>query len=209
MGGEDWEMWLDFLASEKLLAPGVTTVAYSYLGPKLTYAVYKEGTIGKAKEHLKMTADKLNQKLKALNGQAVVSVNKAVVTQASAAIPVVPLYISLLFKIMKEKGLHEGCIEQAYRLLKDNLYSSHSPARDAEGYIRIDDLEMRDDVQQEVAKRWPILTSENISQLTDVEGYCDDFYCLFGFNFSEVNYDAEVNPVVGIPSISEQIKNPQ
>lgn len=201
MGGEDWEMWVDFLAKENLLADGVVTVAYSYLGPQLTHDVYKDGTIGKAKEHLKATADKLNLKLKAQHGMAVVSINKAVVTQASAAIPVVPLYISILFKIMKEKGIHEGCIEQVYRLLKDSLYSSHSPARDAEGYIRIDELEMREDVQKEVAALWPLITTENLSQLTDVKGYCDDFYRLFGFNLSGVNYDADVDPVVKIESI--------
>ncbi|RDI44568.1 enoyl-ACP reductase FabV [Aquicella lusitana] len=202
MGGEDWEMWIDFLAKEKLLAEGVKTVAYSYLGPELTHAIYKEGTIGKAKEHLKMTADKLSQKLKNLQGEAVVSVDKAVVTQASAAIPVVPLYISLLFKIMKEKGTHEGCIEQIYRLFKDHLYASHPPARDAEGYIRIDDLEMDPEVQQQIAELWPRITTENLAQLTDVKGYCDDFYRLFGFNLEGVDYNAEVDPVVKIGSIN-------
>ena len=202
MGGDDWEMWIDFLAKEKLLADGFTTVAYSYIGPTLTHAIYKDGTIGKAKEHLKMTADKLNQKLSALHGQAVVSVDKAVVTQASAAIPVVPLYISLLFKIMKEKGTHEGCIEQIYRLFKDHLYSSHPPARDNEGHIRIDNFEMEADVQQKIAELWPQITTENLSQLTDVEGYRNDFYQLFGFNLDGVNYDTDVDPVVKIESIS-------
>lgn len=205
MGGEDWEMWIDYLAKQNLLADGVITVAYSYLGPVLTHAIYKEGTIGKAKEHLKLTADNLNQKLKALHGQAVVSVDKAVVTQASAAIPVVPLYISILFKVMKEKGTHEGCIEQICRLLRDHLYSSSPPSRDAEGYIRVDDLEMQPDVQQKVMDIWPTVTSENITQLTDVNGYRDEFYRLFGFNLAGVDYEADVNPVVAIPSIpSEQ-----
>src|SRR5207249_4161583 len=120
MGGEDWEMWIDYLAQRNLLAKGIQTVAYSYIGPKLTFDLYKEGTIGHAKTHLKQTADNLTEKLKSLHGQAVVSVDKAVVTQSSAAIPVVPLYISILFKIMKEKGTHEGCIEQIYRLFKDH-----------------------------------------------------------------------------------------
>ncbi len=202
MGGEDWDMWIKFLANENLLADGVITVAYSYLGPELTHAIYKDGTIGKAKEHLKTTADELNQYLKNLHGQAVVSVNKAVVTQASAAIPVVPLYISLLFKIMKEKGTHEGCIEQIYRLFKDYLYALHPKARDQDGYIRLDDLEMQEDVQQRIAALWPMITTENLEQLTDIQGYRDDFYRLFGFNIDSVNYDAEVNPAVAIPSIS-------
>lgn len=204
MGGEDWQMWIDFLAQEKLLADGIITVAYSYIGPGLTNAVYKDGTIGQAKEHLKQTADSLTQSLKALHGQALISVNKAVVTQASAAIPVVPLYISLLFKIMKEKGTHEGCIEQIYRLFKDYLYASHPKALDEQGYIRIDDLEMDEAVQQLISERWPQVTSENLMQLTDVEGYRNDFYRLFGFHFDGVNYEAESDPVVAIESIPSQ-----
>lgn len=201
MGGDDWERWIDYLAKENLLAEGITTVAYSYIGPELTHAVYRDGTIGKAKEHLKATADKLNQQLKSLHGGAVVSVDKAVVTQASAAIPVVPLYISILFKIMKENGTHEGCIEQIYRLLDEHLYSDHPKARDAEGYIRIDDREMAPDVQQKVMEIWPIVTSDNLAEMTDVRGYCDEFYRLFGFNVDGINYDAEVNANVKIPSI--------
>jgi len=201
MGGEDWEMWIDYLARENLLADGVMTVAYSYIGPELTHAIYKDGTIGKAKEDLKATADKLDRKLKALHGQAIISVDKAVVTQASAAIPVVPLYISILFKIMKERGIHEGCIEQIQRLMHDHLYSAHPPARDAEGYIRLDDLEMQKEVQQKVMEVWPTITSENLFEKTDVKGYCDEFYRLFGFNVKGINYDAEVNPFVKIPSI--------
>lgn len=202
MGGEDWEMWIDFLAKQNLLANGVVTVAYSYLGPELTHAIYKNGTIGKAKDDLRVTSDKLNQKLKSLlNGQAVISVDKAVVTQASAAIPVVPLYISLLFKIMKEKGTHEGCIEQIYRLFHDYLYSAHPKQRDAEGYIRIDDLEMQKDVQQKIAELWPQITSDNLASLTDIKGYRDDFYRLFGFNLPGVDYSADVNPMVKIDSI--------
>lgn len=203
MGGEDWEMWIEFLKKENLLADGVTTVAYSYIGPMLTHAIYRDGTIGKAKEHLKATADKLNQTLKPLHGQAVISVDKAVVTQASAAIPVVPLYISILFKVMKEKGLHEGCIEQIDRLFREHLYAAQPVPRDAEGFIRIDDLEMRADVQDAVAAIWPKVTSENLNELTDVQGYCDDFYRLFGFKMAGVDYDAEVNPIVNIESLSK------
>ena len=201
MGGEDWEMWINFLAKENVLAKGVKTIAFSYIGPELTYAIYKDGTIGKAKEDLKKTADKLNQTLGALQGQAAVSVDKAVVTQASAAIPVVPLYIALLFKIMKEKGTHEGCIEQMYRLFKDRLYGTSGNGRDAEGYIRVDELEMQPDVQQAIATLWPRVTTENLFELTDVKGYCNDFYQLFGFNVDGINYDADVDPNVKIESI--------
>lgn len=204
MGGEDWSMWVDYLAQQKVLAKGFKTVAYSYIGPALTHAIYKCGTIGKAKDHLKKTADSLNQKLKVINGEAIVSVNKAVVTQASAAIPVVPLYISLLFRVMKQKGLHEGCIEQTYRLFKGPLYGSKSGLVDSEGYVRLDDKEMQEDVQKQVAELWPLVSSENLTQLTDIEGYRDDFYRLFGFNFADVDYDADVNPVVKIESIENK-----
>jgi enoyl-[acyl-carrier protein] reductase/trans-2-enoyl-CoA reductase (NAD+) len=203
MGGEDWEMWMDMLASENLLAPGFITVAYSYLGPVLTHPVYMHGTIGKAKEHLKATADKLTKKFSELQGEAIVSVDKAVVTQASAAIPVVPLYISILFKLMKEKGTHEGCIEQMDKLLRQYLYADNPPARDKEGFIRLDDLEMQADIQSKIEEIWPQVTSENVKQLADVQGYCDDFYRLFGFNIQGVNYEADVDPVVKIPSISD------
>lgn len=201
MGGEDWEMWIDYLAKENLLADGVKTVAYTYIGPELTHAIYKNGTIGKAKEHLKATSDKLAQKLKSLHGDAVVSVDKAVVTQASAAIPVVPLYISLLFKIMKAKGAHEGCIEQIDRLFREHLYAATAKPRDAEGYIRIDDWEMQDDVQTKIAELWPQVTTENLQQLTDIDGYREDFYRLFGFHFDGIDYDADVDPQVSIESI--------
>ncbi len=200
MGGEDWEMWIDFLAKENLLADGVKTVAYSYIGPELTYPIYKEGTIGHAKNDLRHSAEKIEQQLKNLHGHALIAVNKAVVTQASAAIPVVPLYISLLFKIMKEKGTHEGCIEQMDRLFRDHLYGTQS-VRDAEGYIRMDDLEMDDSVQQMIAERWPQITTENLSQLTDIEGYREEFYRLFGFHMDHVDYDADVDPNVKIESV--------
>ncbi len=205
MGGEDWEMWIDFLAKENLLADGVITVGYSYIGPKLTYPIYKEGTIGKAKEHLLATANKLNQKLKSKQGQAVISVNKALVTQASAAIPVVPLYISLLYKLMKEKGTHEGCIEQIYRLFTCFLYSENLSPRDEQGQIRIDEFEQQNDIQQKISELWPQITTENLEQLTDIKGYRDEFYRLFGFHAEAVTYDADVNQYVGIESLSETI----
>lgn len=201
MGGEDWERWIDWLLAEKLLAPEAKTVAYSYLGPKLTHAIYKDGTIGAAKEDLKQTADRLNEKLKSINGEALISVDKAVVTQASAAIPVVPLYIALLFKIMKKNGTHEGCIEQIYRLFTQYLYTQHPKPRDIEGYVRLDDLEMADEVQQAIAELWPQVNTENINELADIVGYRDEFYRLFGFNMPNVDYNADVNPVVKINSI--------
>lgn len=201
MGGEDWEMWIDFLAKENLLADGITTVAFSYIGPELTYPIYKEGTIGKAKDHLKMTADKLNKKLKSLHGHALVSVNKALVTQASAAIPVVPLYISLLYKTMKESGTHEGCIEQIYRLFKD--YLSHIEKHPENEFIRLDDREMKKEIQNKVSELWSKVSTENLSDISDVEGYRNEFYRLFGFNLSGVNYEKEVSPIVKIDSIKE------
>lgn len=203
MGGEDWEMWIDTLASQNLLAPGCKTVAYSYLGPDITHDIYKSGTIGRAKEHLKATADKLNQKLAAVNGEAMVSVDKAVVTQASAAIPVVPLYIAILFKLMKEQGTHEGCIEQMVRLFKDNLYAAKPAARDSEGFIRLDDLEMNADLQRQIKEIWPTVNTENVRETTDIHGYCEEFYRLFGFHMKGVDYNAETNPVVKIPSLTE------
>jgi enoyl-[acyl-carrier protein] reductase/trans-2-enoyl-CoA reductase (NAD+) len=204
MGGEDWQMWIDCLAQQNLLANGVKTVAYSYVGPQLTHAIYKEGTIGKAKEDLHRTAKQLSSQLKNINGQALVSVNKAVVTQASAAIPVVPLYISILFKIMKEKGIHEGCIEQIYRLFHDYLYTSHTKENacyDEEGYIRLDNFEMQKDVQDKITDLWPKINTENLSTLTDIKGYREDFYRLFGFDCDGINYETEVDPKVNIESI--------
>jgi enoyl-[acyl-carrier protein] reductase/trans-2-enoyl-CoA reductase (NAD+) len=201
MGGEDWEMWINFLEKENLLADGATTVAYSYIGPEVTYPVYKEGTIGRAKEHLRITADKLDQRLKALHGRALLSVNKVVVTQASAAIPVVPLYISLAFKMMKEQGTHEDCIQQIYRLYKNNLYSSQGLTCDEQGQIRLDDLEMQNDIQQKIAAAWPQVTTENLMELTDIDGYRNEFHRLFGFNIEGIDYDADINPNVKIASI--------
>lgn len=202
MGGDDWERWIDFLMKENLLAPKAITVAYTYLGPALTHAIYMNGTIGRAKADLKATSDRLHTKLAAaLGGQAVISVDKAVVTQASAAIPVVPLYIAILFKLMKQQGTHEGCIEQIDRLFREHLYTAHPKARDAEGYIRVDDLEMKPELQKAIEVLWPQVTTENLMTLTDVQGYCDDFYRLFGFNLAGVDYEQPVNPVVMIPSL--------
>jgi len=202
MGGEDWQMWVDYLAQENLLAEGVVTLAYSYIGPDLTHAIYKNGTIGKAKDHLKLTADELDRKLKKLNGHAMISVNKALVTQASAAIPVVPLYISLLYKLMKEQGTHEGCIEQMYRLFKDFLCTQNPLPRDDEGYIRIDDREMQQEIQKKIAELWPLVTTENLMQLADIKGYREEFYHLFGFHREAIDYEADIDPRVKIESIN-------
>lgn len=203
MGGDDWTMWMDALADAGVLAPNVQTVAYSYIGPELTYPVYKNGTIGRAKEHLEQTAKELTEKLKPLNGKAIVSVNKAVVTQASAAIPVVPLYISLLFKIMKEKNIHEGCIEQAWRLFHDYLCAEQPKALDEAGRIRLDDLEMRDDVQAEVSRNWDKLDSSNILELSDLVGYRQEFHHLFGFGFPSIQYEDDIDVNVPILSIKD------
>ncbi len=199
MGGEDWKMWMDALKAENLLSEGATTVAYSYIGPSLTEAVYRKGTIGAAKDDLEATAFTISDDLKSIGGKAYVSVNKALVTQASSAIPVIPLYISLLYKIMKEKGIHEGCIEQIQRLYSERLFGGDLDL-DAKGRIRIDDWEMRDDVQAEVSKLWETASSENLPEIGDLKGYSDDFYNLFGFKVEGVDYDKDVNEMVEIPS---------
>nr|WP_315217853.1 enoyl-ACP reductase FabV [uncultured Flavobacterium sp.] len=202
MGGEDWAMWIDALKAENLLAPGVKTVAYSYIGPSLTEAVYRKGTIGRAKDHLEASAFSISDSLKSIDGQAFVSVNKALVTQASSAIPVIPLYISLLYKIMKEEGIHEGCIEQIQRLYQDRLYTGNPIPTDDKGRIRIDDWEMRDDVQEKVATLWKQATTESLPEIGDLEGYRKDFLNLFGFDFEGVDYKADADEMVDIPSIA-------
>jgi len=200
MGGEDWKMWMDALQSENLLAEGATTVAYSYIGPEVTKPVYRNGTIGAAKDHLEATAFTISDDLKSIGGKAYVSVNKALVTQASSAIPVIPLYISLLYKVMKAKGIHEGCIEQIQRLYSERLFGGNL-ALDNKGRVRIDDWEMREDVQAEVNELWKTATTENLSEIGDLEGYSNDFYNLFGFKVSGIDYTADVNEVVNVPSI--------
>lgn len=202
MGGEDWAMWIDALKSEGLLAEGASTVAYSYIGPKLTEPVYRKGTIGRAKDHLEATAFEITDSLKDINGKAFVSVNKALVTQASSAIPVIPLYISLLYKIMKEEGIHEGCIEQIQRLYSERLYTANGEIPvDEVGRIRIDDWEMREDVQAKVAALWEVATTENLSEIGDLAGYKTDFLNLFGFGFEGVDYTADVNEVVEVSGL--------
>lgn len=206
MGGEDWQMWMQALLDAGVLAKGAMTVAYSYIGPQLTYPIYREGTIGKAKNHLEATAKQLNTTLASIDGQAFVSVNKALVTQASAAIPVVPLYISLLYKVMKEKNLHEGCIEQIWRMFKDRLYTANTQVPvDAQGLIRLDDYEMKPDVQAEVASLWEKVNTDNILSLSDLAGYRQEFHRLFGFDIAGVDYAAECEPDVAIESLHETV----
>ncbi|MDB4662739.1 trans-2-enoyl-CoA reductase family protein [Verrucomicrobiales bacterium] len=200
MGGEDWELWMNALAEADVLADGVKTVAYSYIGPELTFPIYTNGTIGKAKEHVEESAARLNEKFG--DGTAVVSVNKALVTQASSAIPVVPLYISLLYKVMKEAGNHEGCIEQIQRLFSDHLASANGPTIDEKGRIRIDDWEMSEAVQKLVHEKWAEVNTENLSQISDFSGYRDEFLKLFGFGAQGVDYSAEVNQEKPIISVS-------
>jgi enoyl-[acyl-carrier protein] reductase/trans-2-enoyl-CoA reductase (NAD+) len=201
MGGDDWMMWMDAMKKENLLAPNAMTIAYSYIGPGLTEAVYRKGTIGRAKDHLEATAFRITDKFKDSGLKAYVSVNKALVTQASSAIPVIPLYISLLYKIMKKEGIHEGCIEQIHRLFKDRLFTGKSIPTDNQGRIRIDDWEMRKDVQDKVAGLWAQATTETLPAIGDLEGYRTDFYNLFGFKVDGIDYTQDVNEIVAIPGL--------
>ncbi|MDR2662445.1 MAG: trans-2-enoyl-CoA reductase family protein [Treponema sp.] len=196
MGGEDWELWIEALGREGLLSPETRTLAYTYIGPELSWAIYKNGTIGRAKQDLERAAAAINKK----GVHAWISVNKALVTRASAVIPIIPFYVSTLFKVMKEKGIHEGCIEQILRLYGERLYTAgaaQDPAQvpvDGEGRIRMDDWEMREDVQKEVLDRMARATPENINDLSDVAGFRHDFLEAHGFDVDGINYDADVDP---------------
>ena len=202
MGGEDWKFWIEDLKNAGVLADGVKTVAYSYIGPELTFPIYRNGTIGQAKNDLEKTVTVLNDLLKDLHGVSYVSVNKALVTQSSSAIPVVPLYISLLYKVMKEKGTHEGTIEQMQRLFADRLYTENGEVPlDANGRIRIDDWEMAEDVQAEVAKYWDKVTTETLAEISDIDGYRKEFFNLFGFELEGVDYEKDTDENVKVPSI--------
>lgn len=200
MGGEDWQLWIKALLDAGVLDKGTTTLAYSYIGPDITHAIYTDGTIGLAKKDLEKTSNKITEMLGQIGGRAFVSVNKAVVTQASSAIPAVPLYTSILFKIMKQKGIHEDCIAQMYRMLSEKLYVP-SPVTDESGRLRLDDLELRDDVQKEVLKIWDKIDNSNFSELADFEGYWNDFCRLFGFGIKGVDYDADVDINKDIPGL--------
>jgi len=197
MGGEDWKLWTEFLLEENLLAEGCVNLAYSYIGPAVTQPIYRNGTIGRAKEDLEGTASELTDLMQCkCGGNAYVSVNKAVVTQASSAIPVVPLYVSLLFKIMRKMGTHEGCIEQIVRMFNDRLYSEKDEIPvDEKNRIRLDDWEMDPKVQEEVINAWSSINTENLNELTNFKEYQSEFLKLFGFGLDGVNYDEDVDLV--------------
>jgi enoyl-[acyl-carrier protein] reductase/trans-2-enoyl-CoA reductase (NAD+) len=192
MGGEDWEMWMEALRARNLLAPGAISMAYSYIGPSVTQPVYRNGTIGTAKDDLEKTARRLDAKLKQSGGRAFVSVNKALVTQASSAIPFMPLYISLLYKVMKTKGIQESTLEQMDRLFRSKLYAGAAVPTDEENRIRMDDWELRDDVQREVDWLWQLVNTDNAPTHADIEGYRNDFLRLFGFEIKGVDYAKDV-----------------
>ena len=200
MGGEDWQMWLDALSAAGVLADGATTTAFTYIGEKMTWDLYWDGTIGQAKKDLDTKVLSIREKLAQTGGDARVSVLKAVVTQSSSAIPVMPLYLAMLFKEMKAEGSHEGCIEQLYRLFTEGLYCDN-PRLDSEGRLRMDELEMRPNIQDKVAESWAKISTENLHSLTDFEGYKQDFLGLFGFNIAGVDYEADVNPDVAIANL--------
>lgn len=190
MGGEDWRMWIDSLHEAGVLSSDFTTVAYSYIGPQVTFPIYRDGTIGKAKENLEQTAREMNDRFS--DARCYVSINKALVTRASAVIPGVSLYLAILYRIMKEKGLHEGTIEQIYRLYTERLYTNAALLLDEEQRIRIDDWEMRRDVQEEVMAAWDSVSAENVDVLADVKGFQSAFLQVHGFGFDGVDYDADV-----------------
>ena len=200
MGGEDWQAWIDALVKADAIENDAITLAYSYIGPTLTHAIYKDGTIGQAKNHLYTTADVISEKYNSLGIKAYVSVNKALVTQSSAAIPVVPLYISLLFKTMKEKGTHEGCIEQIYRLFSSKFQDGNALV-DENGLIRLDDWEMDKSIQRIISKNWGSINDENLHELTDLEGFWNDFYAIFGFGIDGVDENNDVSPLYQIESL--------
>lgn len=196
MGGEDWELWINALKEAGVLAQGVKTVSYSYIGTDITWPIYWHGALGKAKEDMDRAAGALREQLADLGGTANVAVLKSVVTQASAAIPVMPLYIAMSFKVMKELGTHEGCLEQIDRMFRTQLYRAGGPELDEAQRIRMDDWELRDEVQNTVKETWPRVTTENLFELTDYQGYKDEFLKLFGFGIEGIDYEADVHPVV-------------
>lgn len=201
MGGQDWELWMDALADAGVLADNAKSVAYSYIGTELTWPIYWHGTLGKAKEDLDRAAHAIDSKLKAKGGSANVAVLKSVVTQASAAIPVMPLYISIVFKIMKEQGIHEGCIEQVQRLFATKLYNGQTPETDDQNRLRLDDWELRENVQKTCGEIWAQINDDNIYELTDYKSYKEEFLRLFGFGLKGVDYDADVSAEVNFEVI--------
>lgn len=199
MGGEDWKEWIGALKAADAIEDGAVTVAYSYIGPELTHPIYKDGSIGRAKAHLAETAKEITKSISGVS--AYVSVNKALVTQSSSAIPIVPLYISILYKIMKEMGIHEGCIEQMYRMFAEKLYGG-SVVTDEEGLIRMDDWEMRGDVQNKISEIWNNISDDTIGECADLDGYRTDFNRLFGFDAEGVDYEADTDTAAGIESLA-------
>jgi enoyl-[acyl-carrier protein] reductase/trans-2-enoyl-CoA reductase (NAD+) len=199
MGGEDWEMWISALAEADVLADGAKTTAYTYIGEKITWDIYWHGTIGAAKQDLDHRVIGLREQLAPLGGDARVSVLKAVVTQASAAIPAMPIYLAILFKVMKARGVHEGCIEQVNRLFREQLYGE--AVLDEAGRLRVDQRELDPTVQAEVAGIWEQIDTDNLKTLADFDGYRQEFLQLFGFGIEGVDYDAEVDPEVLIPQL--------
>ncbi len=202
MGGDDWELWMQALLDAGVLANGVKTVSYSYIGTDITWPIYWHGALGKAKEDMDRAAAAIRQQLAPVAGSANVAVLKSVVTQASAAIPVMPLYIAMCFKVMKELNIHEGCLEQVDRMLRTRLYAAGTVELDDEQRIRMDDWELRDDVQNTVKSVWPDVTTENLFQLTDYQGYKDEFLKLFGFGVAGIDYEADVDPVVDFEPVT-------
>lgn len=202
MGGEDWQMWIEALDEAGVLAEGAKTTAYTYIGEKITWDIYWHGTIGAAKKDLDKRVVDIRERLAAHGGDARVSVLKAVVTQASAAIPAMPIYLAILFKVMKARGEHEGCIEQVNRLFRDSLYGT-AAGPDADGRLRADNLELNPEVQAEVAEIWEQINTDNLKTLSDFDGYRQEFLQLFGFEVDGVNYDADVNPEVPIAQVVE------
>ena len=201
MGGEDWKEWIRMLKEVDAICDDATTLAYSYIGPELTHAIYKDGSIGMAKNHLYRTAEEITKEFAPMKGY--VSINKALVTQSSAAIPIVPLYISILYRIMKDKNVHEGCIEQMYRLFHDKCCVEH-PVLDENNFFRLDDLEQTDDIQSTVSHIWDIIDNQNKDQYLDMDGYWEDFFHMFGFHIPGVDYAQDVNIDVPIPSIPHE-----
>uniref|UniRef100_UPI0040477FDE enoyl-ACP reductase FabV n=1 Tax=Vibrio anguillarum TaxID=55601 RepID=UPI0040477FDE len=203
MGGQDWELWIHALAEAGVLAQGCKTVAYSYIGTELTWPIYWDGALGKAKMDLDRAASALNEQLSALGGTANVAVLKSVVTQASSAIPVMPLYIAMVFKKMREQGVHEGCIEQIYRMFSQRLYKEDgsAPEVDEQNRLRLDDWELREDIQKHCRELWPQITTENLKELTDYVEYKEEFLKLFGFGVDGVDYEADVDTEVAFDVI--------
>lgn len=200
MGGEDWQDWINALVKADAIEENAITIAYSYIGPELTHAIYKDGTIGQAKNHLYKSASEITNSHENIGIKGFVSVNKALVTQSSAAIPVVPLYISLLFKIMKRIGNHEGCIEQMYRLFAEKINDGKAVVDD-ENLIRLDDYEMENSIQGEIAKNWDSVNEENLKELADLDGFWYDFYAIFGFGADGIDEEKDISPIYKIPSL--------